>query len=168
MWTDVRLRLIGWSGHGSAYLAILWFVFIALTAGPFFSLQASAADENGRQHITVGSELDYPPFALVTGGQADGFSVDLMKAVCAAMDIDVTFRVGPWAEVRTALEKGGIDALPLVSYSKERDQVFDFTVPHTVANGVVFKRKDSPPSGRPASCATRPSSRCGPTPPTTG
>jgi len=77
-------------------------------------------------------------------GEADGFSVDLMKAVCEAMGIDVTFRVGPWDEVRTALERGEIDALPLVSYSREREAVFDFTLPHTVAHGAVFKRGNSP------------------------
>ncbi|MCR4376795.1 MAG: transporter substrate-binding domain-containing protein [Rhodospirillales bacterium] len=98
-----------------------------------------------RIRIVVGSELDYPPYALVTpDGEADGFSVDLMKAVCAALEIDVTFRVGPWSEVRTALEKGEIDALPLVSYSKEREEVFDFTAPHTITYGVVFKRKKAP------------------------
>ncbi len=95
--------------------------------------------------IVVGSELDYPPFALVTeDGQADGFSVDLMKAVCEVMGIEVTFRVGPWNQVRRALEVGQVDALPLVSYSEDRERVFDFTAPHTVSYGMVFKRRDSP------------------------
>ncbi len=112
-----------------------------LAAIILFSFAARAE----HSEIVVGSELDFPPYALVTeDGQADGFSVDLMKAVCEVMGIKVTFRVGPWNEVRTALERGEIDALPLVSYSEEREKVFDFTVPHTVTKGVFFKRKGRP------------------------
>jgi len=96
-------------------------------------------------HIIVGSELDYAPFALAdNNGRADGFTVDLMKAVCEVMGIKVTFRVGPWSEVRKALEDGEVSALPLVSYSAEREKVFDFTAPHTVSYAAVFKRIDTP------------------------
>ncbi|MCG8512021.1 MAG: transporter substrate-binding domain-containing protein [Rhodospirillales bacterium] len=104
-----------------------------------------AAEVSAPISIVVGSELDYPPYALVTeDGKADGFSVDLFKAVCEAMNIVPSFRVGPWNEVRTALERGEVDALPLVSYSKERDRVFDFSVPHAISHGVVFKRNGDP------------------------
>lgn len=118
---------------------------VALAASVVFSAVSRADEGDPPAHILVGSELDYPPYALVTAdGQADGFSVDLMKAVCEAMGIEVAFRVGPWSEMRAALERGEVDALPLVSYSKERDEVFDFTMPHTVAHGAVFKRANAP------------------------
>ena len=98
-----------------------------------------------RNTITVGSELDYPPYALTNdAGEADGFSVDLIKAVCDAMEIHCVFKVGPWNEVRTALETQEIDALPLVGYTKERDILFDFTKPHTPSFGIIFKRKEAP------------------------
>ena len=122
-----------------------WCFIILFSAFTFFAVQEGKAFDNPSHQITVGSETGYPPYAIVTkDGQADGFSVDLMKAVCEAMEIDVTFRVGPWSEVRKALEDGEIDALPLVSYSKEREKVFDFTAPHTITHGVVFKRKETP------------------------
>ena len=112
---------------------------------PAISAQDFVSGAVGGQEIVVGSELDYPPYALVDGsGQAAGFSVDLMKATCAAVGLKVRFRVGPWSEVRAALEKDEIDALPLVSYSKEREAVFDFTTPHTIAHGAIFKRDDTP------------------------
>ncbi|WP_139135022.1 transporter substrate-binding domain-containing protein [Magnetovibrio blakemorei] len=113
----------------------------------FFHLcsEGIAAEHNKEHHIVVGSELDYPPYALTTkDGQADGFSVDLMKAVCRVTGINVTFKVGPWSEIRAALEQGEIDALPLVSYSNDREKIFDFTVPHTVTHGVIFKRTGHP------------------------
>ncbi len=100
--------------------AMRWHCTLLSVALILAAAGVGAADPSQRTQIVVGSELDYPPYALVTAdGQADGFSVDLMKAVCEVMEIDVTFRVGPWSEVRAALENGEIDALPLVSYSDE-------------------------------------------------
>ena len=117
----------------------------AILLSAAFPIKTFAAEPSPRLHIVAGSELDYAPYALVTeDGRPDGFSVDLLKAVCDAMDIDVSFRVGPWNEIRRALEKGELDMLPLVSYSKERDRVLDFSMTHTVANGVIFKRAGSP------------------------
>jgi len=116
------------------------------------SSSASAQDQldqhehnfSKRNQIIIGSELDYAPYALVNeNGEADGFSVDLIKAVCNAMDIQYTFRIGPWNEVRGALEKAEVDALPLVGYTKERDILFDFTKPHTPSYGIIFKRKNA-------------------------
>ena len=68
------------------------------------------------------SELDYPPFALVRkDGSADGFSVDLLKAVAKAAGLEVRFTVGPWSEIKQKLADRQLDVLPLVSYSAERD-----------------------------------------------
>lgn len=125
-----------WFGIG-AWIAAA----ICAFAAPVSAAHDQASREVLQREIVVGSELDYPPYALVTkDGEADGFSVDLMKAVCETMGLKVHFRTGPWSEMRSALEKGEIDALPLVSYSKEREAVFDFTFPHTVAYGVAFRR----------------------------
>jgi signal transduction histidine kinase len=118
---------------------------ICMSAVLFVSVALASDTLNEKnQKILVGSELDYPPYALVTeDGQADGFSVDLMKAVLEVMGIKPVFRVGPLSEIKAALIKGDIDALPLVSYSEARDKIFDFTSPHTLGNGIFFKRKES-------------------------
>ena len=88
------------------------------------------------------SELDYPPFAIVqSDGTADGFSVDLLKAVAEAVGMSVSFKVGPWNELKQELIERELDVLPLVSYSKERDKVYDFTAPYLRMNGTIFVRK---------------------------
>ncbi|HIK16801.1 MAG TPA: transporter substrate-binding domain-containing protein [Leptolyngbyaceae cyanobacterium M33_DOE_097] len=98
-----------------------------------------------QEQFIVGSELDYPPYALVDAqGRADGFSVDLIKAVAEVMDIEIKFKVGPWNEVRTDLEQGKIDILPFVGYSPERDQKFDFSAPHTLPYAAIVGRKGNP------------------------
>jgi len=48
-------------------------------------------------------------------GSADGFSVDLLKAVTQAMGLEINFIVGPWHEIKQKLVDGHLDVLPLVS-----------------------------------------------------
>ena len=111
---------------------------------PFFAFadNPDIQEINLSKQLIIGSELDYFPFAMQNeNGEADGFSVELFKAVAQVMELKIKFRIGPWNEVRRALEKGEIDALPLVSYSKEREKFFDFTTPHTVSYAAIFVRK---------------------------
>ena len=87
------------------------------------------------------TEYDYPPFSVTDNGLADGFSVELLKAVADEVGIEVVFKVDEWAVIKSELENGQLDLLPLVGYSKERDEYFDFTIPYIVLRGNVFIRK---------------------------
>ena len=88
--------------------------------------------------IRSASEYDYPPFCLVdSSGRADGFSVELLRAALQAMGRDVTYRTGPWSQVRGWLENGEVDALPLVGRTPERETLFDFTFPYMSLHGAI-------------------------------
>jgi len=89
------------------------------------------------------TEYDYPPFSVVTHGQADGFSVDLLKAVANEVGIKINFKVDAWNMIKKELEIGKLDVLPLVGYSEERDEYFDFTVPYMVLRENIFIRDDN-------------------------
>lgn len=119
--------------------------FLVLTFLSLFSDASSAHADNVVRKGTVlhsASELDYPPFSIVqSDGTAGGFSVDLLKAAAEAAGLAVTFKIGPWQELKQELAAGTIDVLPLVSYSEERDQVYDFTAPYIRMNGTVFIRE---------------------------
>ena len=94
--------------------------------------------------ITSGCEYDYPPFCIVgEKGRAGGFSVELLRAALATMDRGVTFRVGKWAEVKGLLEKGEIEALPLVGRTPERESIFDFTFPYLSLHGAIVVREET-------------------------
>jgi diguanylate cyclase (GGDEF)-like protein/PAS domain S-box-containing protein len=88
------------------------------------------------------TEYDYPPFSVVTNGEADGFSVELLKAVASEMGLTIEFKVDHWHVIKEELEEGTLDVLPLVGYSEEREEFFDFTVPYIVMRGNIFVRKD--------------------------
>ncbi len=106
------------------------------------TVQADDLSKRAHRILKSASELDYPPFAVVRpDGSADGFSVDLLKAVTQAVDLEVNFYVGPWHEIKQKLEERHLDVLPLVAYAQERDKMFDFTVPYLRMHGTIFVRK---------------------------
>ena len=96
--------------------------------------------------ITVGSEIDFPPYAIVdTNGRASGFSVELLEAVADAMGLTVKVSSGPWPDVLAAFKAGKYDMLPLVALSAKRADMATYTKPHTVAYDSFFVRKGDRP-----------------------
>ncbi|WLE95953.1 MAG: diguanylate cyclase [Candidatus Electrothrix communis] len=116
---------------------------IAAVLALLYCLPVSATHYSGSQKtLQSASELDYPPFALVrSDGTADGFSVELLKAVVKAADFNINISVGPWHDIKQQLKEGRLDVLPLVAYSNEREKYFDFTVPYLKMHGTIFVRK---------------------------
>ncbi|MBN2557398.1 MAG: transporter substrate-binding domain-containing protein [Clostridia bacterium] len=88
------------------------------------------------------TEYDYPPFSVTEGGVADGFSVELLKAVAEEAGISLSFKIDRWSTIKQELEEGKLDVLPLVGYTEERDKYFDFSVPYIVMHGNIFVRKE--------------------------
>lgn len=115
-----------------------------ITIGLLFLALATTPLSADHHPITSGSEIDYPPFCIVDAdGKVDGFSVELMRASLKAMNREVTFKTGPWAEVRGWLERGEIEALPLVGRTPEREKLFDYTIPYMTLYGAIVVRNDN-------------------------
>ena len=124
-------------------LSIILMLFI--TFPPLISQAAELKNRDiSKDHFLLSaSEYDYPPFSIVRpDGTADGFSVQLLTEVTKAVGLGIKFKVGPWNKIKQALIDGNLDVLPLVSYSKERDKILDFTAPYLRMHGAIFVRKD--------------------------
>lgn len=94
--------------------------------------------------ILSASEVDYPPFCIAhEDGRVEGFSVELLRAAVRAMGRDVVFRTGLWNEVKGWLERGEVQALPLVGRTLEREEFFDFTFPYMSLHGAIVVRRDT-------------------------
>ncbi|MGB3224303.1 MAG: transporter substrate-binding domain-containing protein [Desulforhopalus sp.] len=118
--------------------------FLLIVALFVFASSAFAGEKAASSNTTIhsASEVNYPPFSLIgADGLADGFSVELLRAALAAMGRDVTFHIGTWSEVRGLLERGEIDALPLVGRTPEREEIFDFTFPYMTLRGAIVVRQ---------------------------
>ena len=121
-------------------LAMLVFGWVTQSAG-----WAEDAEPSALPSLRSGCEIDYPPFCLVReDGSADGFAVELMQAAARAMGYNVSFPTAPWAEVKGWLERGEVQALPLVGRTPEREGLFDFSIPFLTLHGALVVRKDSP------------------------
>jgi len=120
--------------HVVALLAFMLLVFI-------LQVPRTAVASEASPPVISAAEIDYPPFSIVDEtGRADGFSVELLRAALAAMGRDVTFRTGPWGEVKGWLEQGDVQVLPLVGRTPEREELFDFTVPYMSLHGAIVVR----------------------------
>lgn len=93
--------------------------------------------------ILAGCEYGYQPYCFENQyGEADGFSVELLKAAASEMNIEVEFKTGEWADLKKDLANDKLDALPLVGETPERDKIFDFTFPYLSMHGTIVVRKD--------------------------
>jgi diguanylate cyclase (GGDEF)-like protein/PAS domain S-box-containing protein len=94
--------------------------------------------------VVVGIDNAYPPYEFLVDGEPAGFNVDLIRTVGYLMGFNVEIQAAPWEEIRTALEEGEIDALAGMYSSSQRDQLVDFSAPHSLVKSSIFVRKDSP------------------------
>jgi len=105
-------------------------------------LTLSATTVTAAEPIKSASEYDYPPFAVTNkDGQADGFSVELLREALRTVGRDVQFKVGPWHELKQELVDGKIQVLPFVGRNAERQLVYDFTAPYLSMHGTLVVRK---------------------------
>lgn len=87
----------------------------------------------------------YPPFEFINDqGEPDGFNVELFRAVAEVMGLEAEIDLGPWTEVRNDLESGRIDLLVGMFYSEGRDQLVDFSTPHSIISHTIFIPRGSP------------------------
>ena len=115
--------------------------WILLAWGVFPAAPSAREEPPARPAIRSAAEIDYPPFSFVDPeGNADGFSVELLRAALGAMDREVTFRTGTWPEARGWLERAEVQALPIVGRTPEREELYDFTVPYMTLHGAIVVR----------------------------
>lgn len=122
----------------SIFLILLLFCAGISTAG---DLPITGAHSAVQRPVISASEEAYPPYSIVSAdNQADGFSVELLRAALNAMGREVSFDIGPWADIKQQLADGDIEVLPLVGRTPERERDFDFTFPYLTMHGTIVVR----------------------------
>ena len=137
-------------GKSQLYQTIRPFLVCLLAISLLFGCFTArkACGENSKPLIRVGSEVEFPPFALVDGGgQPAGFSVDLIKAIADAAGLSIVFETGEWDKMWNGLVSCQLDVLPIVAQSTERKRLVDFGLPHTETYDAFFVRDGSPTIG---------------------
>ncbi len=117
---------------------------LVVIACTLFLAGTACAEGVTTRTLVVGSEQDYPPFALgQTVETADGFTVDLWKVMARDAGLDYVLRVAPFHELLQDFKDGKVDVLINLAQSAERHKFADFTVPHVTVHGAIFIRKDT-------------------------
>jgi diguanylate cyclase (GGDEF)-like protein/PAS domain S-box-containing protein len=113
-------------------LILVWIVIFS---------QAACAKDVETRTLVVGSELDYPPFAIgETAETADGFTVNLWQIVADDAGLKYTILVKPFHQLLKEFQEGKIDVLINLAQSDERRKFADFTVPHVTVHAAIFIR----------------------------
>ena len=108
-------------------------------------LGTAFAAEN-RKTLIVGMELAYPPFEMTdTKGQPTGVSVDLAKALGAALGMQIRIENMAFDGLIPSLKTGKIDLIiSSMTSTAERAQSIDFSDPYLQTGLCLLVRKDSP------------------------
>ncbi len=94
--------------------------------------------------LIIGGDKNLAPFEFINKkGVADGYTVDLMRAVAKNRGLNITIVLDTWSNIYRDLEDGKIDAVTGMLYSEERDKIFDFSAPHFIMSYALFKRKET-------------------------
>ena len=126
---------------------VLALVVLALglaVAGTTGTPTASAAGEQQRPVLRVGTEGTYPPFTFKDDGELKGYDIDVMKAVADEAGFDVEFVEAPFDALFPALDSGRIDVIAnQVTINPEREARYLFTRPYTYSRGVIVTATDT-------------------------
>jgi len=79
------------------------------------------------------------PLVLVKDGKPTGLFIELAECFAKKLDWQLVFVTGDWNSLLRDLEKGRIDLLPAVGFTKERLSIYDFSKNAVyVDSGVLF------------------------------
>jgi len=93
--------------------------------------------------IRVANEMDWPPFDFSRNGKAMGYSIDLVQLIAARVGFEIEFvNDAKWPELMEAFKTGGIDIMPAIYVSPEREEFASFTASYFSQPSVLVTRKD--------------------------
>lgn len=94
--------------------------------------------------IVIKGDKQFVPFEFINEkGEADGFSVDLIKALMKRLNIKYTLSLEDWDQVQEELYNKEIDMAVGMIYSKDRASKVKFGIPHCMISYNIICRKDN-------------------------
>ncbi|WP_026550326.1 amino acid ABC transporter substrate-binding protein [Arthrobacter sp. Br18] len=96
--------------------------------------------------LTVGTEGTYRPFSFHEDGTGEltGYDVEVITAVAEKLGVEAEFQETQFDAIFAGLEAGRFDVVAnQVSITDQRQEVYDFSEPYTVSNGVIVTSADN-------------------------
>ena len=102
-----------------------------------FNLSVSGA----QKRLTVATEPTFAPFEFQSGGNLQGFDIELVNAIAAAADFQVRYQSMPFSGMIPALQARSIDAaVSAMTITEERAKTVSFSRPYFKSGlGIVVR-----------------------------
>lgn len=104
-----------------------------------------------QQHpeIIVGGEMDWPPFDYVEDGNHKGVVKDYLKLIEQRTGLRLKVVTGyQWSQLKEMLAEQQLDVLPIMSWSPERSQKFNYTRSYLQLRNLVFTHSENRTTNR--------------------
>jgi polar amino acid transport system substrate-binding protein len=99
----------------------------------------------GGKKLTVAVENAYPPFNMIdpNTNQGVGWDYDTVAEICKRLNCVPEFKQAAWDGIFPAMQAGEYDWLADgVTFSAERDEIVDFSIPYVTVGQVLLVRSD--------------------------
>lgn len=108
-------------------------------------ISLSGCAKNGDNTLTIGMELQYPPFETTNiDGEPEGISVDLAYALGKHLNRNVEIQNIAWDGLIPAIQSGKIDIIiSSMTVRPDREEVVSFSKPYAHATLGILANKDS-------------------------
>jgi polar amino acid transport system substrate-binding protein len=130
-------------------LSILVLALAACAPQPAGPVEGGTAMEGlpdlGGRVVIVAVENAYPPFNMIdpATGEGIGWDYDVVREICQRINCVPEFREAAWDGIFPAMQAGEYDWLADgVTYTDERAQIVDFSIPYVVIGQVLLVRAD--------------------------
>lgn len=94
------------------------------------------------EKLVMATNAEFPPYELMIGEEAGGFDVDMMRAVCFKLNMELEIKNIEFDTIIAAVEAGSVDVgVAGMTITEERKKKVDFSDPYTTAKQVVVVKK---------------------------
>ncbi len=94
--------------------------------------------------IRIVGEWSYPPYCYINkNGEADGFNVELIKAIMKEAKLDYKIELISWEKTLKDFKKQKYDIIAGLAYIRERDSMALFSIPIDYVYSDLITREDS-------------------------
>jgi cystine transport system permease protein len=107
---------------------------------------ATAASDQERPVVRVGTEGTYPPFTFHDPSSNDltGYDIEVIEAVADEAGWDLEFVEAPFDAIFPALDSGRVDVIAnQITINDERKARYLFSTPYTYSRGVIVTAADN-------------------------
>lgn len=133
--------------------ALLGAAVLAL-GGVSGAMADTLADIKKAGTISVGTEMQFPPFDFLENNEYKGVDRDLIDEVAKELGVKAKYIDLPWTSVLPGLEAKKFDlVIAPVTVTKERMKRYAFTVPISEATAAMMKRVDDKSINKPEDIA---------------